>query len=81
MTPQLKLTKRPNRTAEAKALAEIQREQSEWVGALNQPFKPYTGSTTPLADKVSETLERATYRVIVDAPVPRWQRILRKIWG
>lgn len=41
--------------------------------------RPPTILTTPLADKVSETLERATYAVIVDAPVPRWRRVIRKI--
>jgi hypothetical protein len=81
MTPQLKLTKRPNRTAEAKALAEIHREWEAWHGPNGEPWRPYAGSTEPWSEKVSASLRKGTYRVIVDAPVPRWRRILRKIWG
>ncbi len=81
MTPQLKLTKRKSDTAEAKALAEIHREWEAWHGPNGEPWRPYAGSTEPWSEKVSASLEKGTYTVIVDAPVPRWRRILRKIWG
>ncbi len=81
MTPQLKLTKRPNRTAEAKALAEIHREWEQYNGPNGGPWKPYSGSTEPWAEKVSASLDRGRHIVIVDAPVPLIRRILRKIWG
>ena len=78
-SPKLKLAE--NKSAYETAMDQIDEAWRHWHGPTGQPWVAYDGSTTPLHDAVSRSVEKGTYQVKVDAPIPFWRRLLRRLRG
>lgn len=61
--------------------ARIEQSWREWSGPNGKPWTPYDGSVEPWTGKVSESVDKATYRVNLSEEIPLFRRILRFFRG